>query len=184
MGSRLLTIDYHALLPVEILAATILVVLIVDLFLPARAKSVSMWVAMVGVLASLAAVLSLVGQGERSAFGGAYVVDAFTLIFQAFFLLCAVVVLLISYRYLRDGGFYQGEYYFLLLTAVLGCTLMPASRNLLMLFLALELVSAPGFLMAAFRKSDIRGNEGGLKFFIIGVLSTAVMLYGMSLIYG
>jgi len=180
----LLSIDYHALLPVEILASTILVVLIVDLFLPARAKSISMWVAMVGVLASLAAVLSLVGQGARSAFGGAYVVDAFTLIFQAFFLLCAVVVLLISYRYLRDGGFYQGEYYFLLLTAFLGCTLMPASRNLLMLFLALELVSAPGFLMAAFRKSDIRGNEGGLKFFIIGVLSTAVMLYGMSLIYG
>ena len=95
-----------------------------------------------------------------------------------------MVVLLISYRYLRDGGFYQGEYYFLLLTAFLGCTLMPASRNLLMLFLALELVSAPGFLIAAFRKSDIRGNEGGLKFFIIGVLSTAVMLYGMSLIYG
>ena len=93
-------------------------------------------------------------------------------------------MLLISYRYLRDGGFYQGEYYFLLLTAFLGCTLMPASRNLLMLFLALELVSAPGFLMSAFRKSDIRGNEGGLKFFIIGVLSTAVMLYGMSLIYG
>jgi NADH-quinone oxidoreductase subunit N len=177
-------IDYHALLPVEIVAATILLVLVVDLFLPARAKSASMWVGFVGVVAALAAVLSLVGQGERIAFGGAYVVDAFTLIFQGFFLIAALVVLLISYRYLRDGGFYQGEYYFLLLTAFLGCTLMPASRNLLMLFLALELVSAPGFLLAAFRKSDIRGNEGGLKFFIIGVLSTAVMLYGMSLIYG
>jgi NADH-quinone oxidoreductase subunit N len=178
------TIDYHALLPVEILASTILVVLVVDLFLPARAKAASMWVSMVGVIASLAAVWSLVGQGPRVAFGGAYVVDAFTLIFQGFFLAAALVVLLISYRYLRDGGFYQGEYYFLLLTAFLGCVLMPASRNLLMLFLALELVSAPGFLMATFRKSDIRGNEGGLKFFIIGVLSTAVMLYGMSLIYG
>ena len=53
-----------------------------------------------------------------------------------------------------------------------------------MLFISLELVSAPGFLMAAFRKCDIKSNEGGLKFFIIGVLSTAVMLYGMSLIYG
>jgi NADH-quinone oxidoreductase subunit N len=91
---------------------------------------------------------------------------------------------LISYRYFREGGFYQGEYYFLLLTSFLGCLLMPASRDLLMLFLALELVSAPGFLMAAFRKSDVKGNEGGLKFFLIGVLSTAVMLYGMSLIYG
>ena len=87
-------------------------------------------------------------------------VDPFTLIFQGFFLVAALVVLLISYRYLRDGGFYQGEYYFLLLTAFLGCTLMPASRNLLMLFLALELVSAPGFLMAAFRKSDIKGERG------------------------
>ena len=179
-----MNIDYHALLPLEILGATILVVLVVDLFLPRRAKAASMWVSFVGVVASLGAVLSLVGQGPRVAFGGAYVVDAFTLIFQGFFLVAALVVLLISYRYLRDGGFYQGEYYFLLLTAFFGCVLMPASRNLLMLFLALELVSAPGFLMATFRKSDIRGNEGGLKFFIIGVLSTAVMLYGMSLIYG
>ena len=179
-----MNIDYHGLLPVEILSATILIVLLVDLFLPARAKAASMWVSMVGVVAALGAVVSLIGQGERVAFGGAYVVDAFTLVFQAFFLSAAVAVLLISYRYLQRGGFYQGEYYFLLLTAFLGCTLMPASRNLLMLFLALELVSAPGFLMAAFRKADIRGNEGGLKFFIIGVLSTAVMLYGMSLIYG
>jgi NADH-quinone oxidoreductase subunit N len=177
-------IDYHALLPVEIVAVTILLVLVVDLFLPVRAKAASMWVGFLGVAAALGAVISLIGAGPRIVFGGAYVVDAFTLIFQGFFLIAAIVVLLISYRYLRDGGFYQGEYYFLLLTAFLGCTLMPASRNLLMLFLALELVSAPGFLLAAFRKSDIRGNEGGLKFFIIGVLSTAVMLYGMSLIYG
>src|SRR5688500_6891900 len=61
---------------------------------------------------------------------------------------------------------------------------MPSSRDLLMLFIALELVSAPGFLIAAFRKSDPRSNEAGIKFFLIGVLSTAVMLYGMSLIYG
>jgi NADH-quinone oxidoreductase subunit N len=178
------TIDYHAILPILILSGTILIVLVTDLFLPARHKSASMWVALVGVLATLAAVLSLVGQGDRSTFGGSYVVDAFTIVFQTFFMSAAAIVLLISYRYFRDGGFYQGEYYFLLLTSFLGCLLMPASRDLLMLFLALELVSAPGFLMAAFRKADVKGNEGGLKFFLIGVLSTAVMLYGMSLIYG
>jgi NADH-quinone oxidoreductase subunit N len=178
------TIDYHAILPALILSGTILVVLVTDLFLPARHKSASMWVAFAGVLATLVAVLSLVGQGDRSTFGGSYVVDAFTIVFQTFFMVAAMVVLLISYRYFRDGGFYQGEYYFLLLTSFLGCLLMPASRDLLMLFLSLELVSAPGFLMAAFRKSDVKGNEGGLKFFLIGVLSTAVMLYGMSLIYG
>ncbi len=179
-----MTIDYHAILPILILSGTILVVLVTDLFLPARHKSASMWVALLGVLATLVAVLSLIGQGDRSTFGGSYVVDAFTIVFQTFFMSAAAVVLLISYRYFRDGGFYQGEYYFLLLTSFLGCLLMPASRDLLMLFLALELVSAPGFLMAAFRKADVKGNEGGLKFFLIGVLSTAVMLYGMSLIYG
>jgi NADH-quinone oxidoreductase subunit N len=143
-----------------------------------------MWVALVGVLAALVAILSLIGQGDRTTFITSYKVDAFTIVFQTFFMSAAAVVLLISYRYFRDGGFYQGEYYFLLLTSFLGCLLMPASRDLLMLFLSLELVSAPGFLMAAFRKSDVKGNEGGLKFFLIGVLSTAVMLYGMSLIYG
>jgi NADH-quinone oxidoreductase subunit N len=71
-----------------------------------------------------------------------------------------------------------------LLTSFLGCVLMPSSRDLLMLFISLELVSAPGFLLAAFRKGDVRSNEAGLKFFLIGVLSSAVMLYGMSLIYG
>ena len=179
-----MTIDWHAILPALILSGTILVVLVTDLFLPQRHKSASMWVALLGVLATLVAVLSLIGQGDRSTFGGSYVVDAFTVVFQTFFMGAAAVVLLISYRYFREGGFYQGEYYFLLLTSFLGCLLMPASRDLLMLFLALELVSAPGFLMAALRKSDIKGNEGGLKFFLIGVLSTAVMLYGMSLIYG
>jgi NADH-quinone oxidoreductase subunit N len=178
------TIDYHAILPVLILSGTILVVLVTDLFLPARHKSASMWVALVGVLAALVAILSLIGQGDRTTFITSYKVDAFTIVFQTFFMSAAAVVLLISYRYFRDGGFYQGEYYFLLLTSFLGCLLMPASRDLLMLFLSLELVSAPGFLMAAFRKSDVKGNEGGLKFFLIGVLSTAVMLYGMSLIYG
>jgi NADH-quinone oxidoreductase subunit N len=178
------TIDYHAILPVLILSGTIVIVLVTDLFLSPRHKSASMWVALVGVLATLVAVLSLIGKGDRATFGGSYQVDAFTIVFQTFFMSAAAVVLLISYRYFREGGFYQGEYYFLLLTSFLGCLLMPASRDLLMLFLALELVSAPGFLMAAFRKSDVKGNEGGLKFFLIGVLSTAVMLYGMSLIYG
>ena len=117
-------IDYHAIAPVLILSATILIVLVTDLFLSPRRKAASMWVSLVGVLATLGAVLSLVGGGVRVTFGGVYVVDSFTLVFQAFFMGAAAVVLLISYRYLRDGGFYQGEYYFLLLTSFLGCLLI------------------------------------------------------------
>ncbi len=176
-------IDYHAILPELILSATVLVVLVVDVFLPARRKWLSMPVALLGVLATLGAVLTLLGE-HRSTFDGMFVVDNFAVLFKLFFLTVAIVVLLLSLRYFREGGFYQGEYYFLLLTSFLGCILMPSSRDLLMLFIALELVSAPGFLMAAFRKNDPRGNEGGMKFFLIGVLSTAVMLYGMSIVYG
>ena len=177
-------IDYRALSPELILSGTIIVVLVVDVFLSARRKWLAMPISLIGVVAALAALLSMVGGPVRTAFGGSFVVDNFTLLFQGFFLIAAIVVLAISLRYFREGGFYQGEYYFLLLTAFLGCVMMPASRDLLLLFISLELVSAPGFLMAAFRKGDIRSNEAGLKFFLIGVLSTAVMLYGMSLIYG
>jgi NADH-quinone oxidoreductase subunit N len=176
-------IDYHAILPEMILSGTILLVLIADAFLSERRKWFTMPLGFAGVLASLIGVLTLVGK-ERTTFGGAFVVDDFAVLFKIFFLVVALIVLMISLRYFRDGRFYQGEYYFLLLTSFLGCLLMPSSRDLLMLFIALETVSAPGFLIAAFRKSDPRSNEAGIKFFLIGVLSTAVMLYGMSLIYG
>ena len=179
-----MNVDHHALLAEEILAATILIVLVVDLFLPERRKWLAMPVGFLGVLAALVATLTLIGAGTREMFGDSYVVDNFALLFKVFFLSVALVVMALSLRYFREGGFYQGEYYFLLLTSFLGCVMMPSSRDLLLLFISLELVSAPGFLMAAFRKGDIKSNEAGVKFFIIGVLSTAVMLFGMSLIYG
>ena len=106
------------------------------------------------------------------------------MLFKVFFLVAAIAVPFLSFRYVRDGRFYQGEYYFLLLASSLGMLAMPSSRDMLMLFIALELVSAPAFLLAGFRKSDPRSNEAALKFFLISVLSTAVMLYGMSLITG
>jgi NADH-quinone oxidoreductase subunit N len=175
-------IDYHAILPELILSGTIALVLFVDAFLKKRSW-LTMPLATVGVVAALVATFTLIGE-SRTTFGGMYVVDDFSVMFKIFFLTVAVVVLAISYRYMRDGRMYQGEFYFLLLTSFLGCVMMPSSRDLLVLFISLELVSAPGFLIAAFRKRDLRSNEAGLKFFLIGVLSTAVMLYGMSLMYG
>jgi NADH-quinone oxidoreductase subunit N len=177
-------IDYHAILPELILSGTIVVVLLLDAFLSERRKWWSMPLSLIGVVAALIATLTLIGGDRRTSFGGMFVVDNFALLFKVFFLSVATIVLLVSLRYFREGRWYQGEYYFLLLTAFLGCVLMPSSRDLLMLFISLELVSAPGFLIAAFRKADPRSNEAGIKFFLIGVLSSAVMLYGMSLIYG
>src|SRR6266496_1676245 len=177
------TIDYHAIAPELVLAGTIFAVLILDVFLPRDRKWMSMPLAFVGTAGSLAATLTLIGS-HRITFGGSYVVDNFAVLFKVFFLSAASVLLLLSFRYFRDGRYYQGEYYFLLLCSFLGMMTMPSSRDFLMLFISLELVSAPGFLMAAFRKTDPRSNEAALKFLLISVLSTAVMLYGMSLIYG
>ena len=177
------SVDVTAILPEIILAGTIVLVLIVDAFLSNKRKWLAMPIAFAGVLAALIATMTLVGD-TRVTFGGAYVVDDFAVLFKTFFLSVALIVLMMSSRYFREGRFYQGEFYFLLLTSFLGCMMMPSSRDLLMLFISLELVSAPGFLIAAFRKSDPRSNEAGIKFFLIGVLSTAIMLYGMSLIYG
>src|SRR6266496_1027701 len=177
------TIDYHAIAPELVLAGTIFAVLILDVFLPRDRKWMSMPLAFVGTAGSLAATLTLIGS-TRSTFGGSYVVDNFAVLFKVFFTSVALVVLLLSYRYFRDGRYYQGEYYFLLLCSFLGTLTMASSRDLLMLFISLELVSAPGFLLAGLRKIDPRSNEAALKFFLISVLSTAIMLYGMSLIYG
>jgi NADH-quinone oxidoreductase subunit N len=176
-------IDYHAIAPELVLAGTIFTVLLFDLFLPRERKHLAMPLAFVGVAAAFATTLTLIGT-TRSTFGGSYVVDNFAVLLKVFFLATAMVVLLLSYRYIRDGRYYQGEFYVLLLSSFLGTLTISSSRDLLMLFISLELVSAPAFLIAGFRKGDPRSNEAALKFFLIGVLSSAVMLYGMSLIYG
>ncbi len=176
-------VDYHALAPEIILAATLLIVLIADLFLRPERKWFAMVLSFIGTAGALVATLTLMGE-TRSSFGGTYVVDSFAVLFKSFFLISALAVLLLSLRYFRDGRFYQGEYYFLLLSAFLGMLTISSSRDLLMLFISLELVTAPAWLMAGLRKRDPRSNEAALKFFLIGILSTAVMLYGMSLIYG
>ncbi len=177
-------IDFHAILPELLLGGTAILVLVVDLFLDDRAKVVDNYLALAGTVAAAIALASLVGQGDRSTFGGSFVVDNYALLFKGLFLGSLILVLLMSGRYIAQGTVYQGEFYFLVLSSFVGMLLMPSSRDLLMLFLSLEIVSATGFIAAGFRKSDARSNEGALKFLLIGVLSTAVMLFGMSLIYG
>jgi NADH-quinone oxidoreductase subunit N len=176
-------IDFHAILPELVLAGTALLVLVVDLFVE-RAKVVANYLSLAGTVAAGVALASLAPGGARSTFGGSFVVDDYALLFKALFLGSLLLVLLMSNRYINAGTYYQGEFYFLLLSSFVGMLLMPSSRDLLMLFLSLEIVSATGFIVAGFRKGDARSNEGALKFLLIGVLSTAVMLFGMSLVYG
>ncbi len=154
-------IDFHAILPELLLGGTAILVLIVDLFLDDRAKVVDNYLALAGTAAAAIALATLVGQGDRSTFGGSFVVDNYALLFKGLFLGSLVLVLLMSGRYIAQGTVYQGEFYFLVLSSFVGMMLMPSSRDLLMLFLSLEIVSATGFIAAGFRKSDAR--EPGLR---------------------
>jgi len=178
-------IDWFALAPEISLTAAALLVMLAELFLPGERKRLVNPLALAGVLISLGFVIALAADGgTRGAFGNAFVVDSYALMFKAFFLAVAAFVLLLSYRYIGEIKTYQGEYYFLLLSSFVGMLLMPSARDLVMLFVGLELVSVPGFIMAGLRKFDLRSNEGALKFFLIGVLSVAVLLFGLSIVYG
>ncbi|MGH9024741.1 MAG: NADH-quinone oxidoreductase subunit N [Acidimicrobiia bacterium] len=178
-------IDYHALAPELVLTATAVAVLIVDFVWKDRARLAVTRLSTVGVLAALVPVLTLAADGtDRSMFGGAYVVDNYALALKAFFLVVAYLTLLVSVDYIGEGDYYQAEYYFLLLTAVLGMLVMASARDLITIFVALETLSLPTFVLAGWRKHDTKSNEAAIKYFLIGVLSTAVMLYGMSLVYG
>jgi NADH-quinone oxidoreductase subunit N len=137
------------------------------------------------VLAALIPVITLAADGTtRSLFGGAFVVDNYTLALQGFFLVVTYVALLLSVDYIGDGDYYQGEFYFLLLTSLLGMLVMAGARDLITIFIALETITIPTFVLAGWRKHDSKSNEAAIKYFIIGVLSSAIMLYGMSFVFG
>ena len=111
-------------------------------------------------------------------------VDNFALVLKALFLVVGYVVVLLSTNYIDEGDYYQGEYYFLLLARVLGMVMMASARDLITIFVALELLSIPAYMLAAWRKHDRKSNEAGVKYYLLGVFASAVMLYGMSLLYG
>ena len=139
----------------------------------------------IGFLVAMIPVLTLWDDNTtRVMFDGAYVVDRYALILKGLFLLSAYVVVLMSSNYMAEGDYHDSEYYQLIAASVLGMLVMTSARDLVSIFVALELVSIPAYLMAAWRKRDIKSNEAGLKYMLMGVFASAIMLYGMSLLYG
>ena len=185
-GFQTPSLDYHGLAPEIILTAVICLVLLADLFLEERRKWVLSTVASFGLLAAFLPILTLAVTGDdtRSMVDGAYVVDNFALVFKALFIGVGYVVLLMSTNYIEEGDYYQGEFYFLLLCSILGMVVMASARDLISIFVALETLSIPAYMLAGWRKRDLKSNEASLKYYLLGVLASAVMLYGMSLIYG
>ncbi|HVL51691.1 MAG TPA: NADH-quinone oxidoreductase subunit N [Actinomycetota bacterium] len=177
-------LDLAALLPEIILALTAFSVLTIDLFLPKEKRGIAFVLAVGGVLATLAAVINLYGS-NITILDGTFVIDRFAVIFKIVFCVAALMIFCVSLAYLKDDGEVpHGEFFTMMLFALLGMLTIASSRDLIAIFVALEMISMPSFVLAGIRKSDIRSNEAALKFFLFGVLSSALMLFGMSLIYG
>ena len=178
-------LDWHAVAPEIVLVGALVAVLLVDLFTPDSSRGIVPQIAGLGLLGAMVPVLTLAVDGaDRSMFGGAYAVDNFSLVLKALFLLAGYVVVLLSTNYIAEGDYHEGEYYFLLLASILGMTVMASSRDLVSIFVALELLSIPAYMLAGWRKRDSRSNEAGIKYYLMGVFASAVMLYGMSLLFG
>ena len=173
------TIDWHAIAPELVLIAGINLVLLIDLWLDESKKwamATLTGFVMLGAVIPVVTLAVLGGDVRDAIFDGRYVVDEYALILKALFLLVGYVVVLLSQNELEEGGYYQGEFYVLMLVSVLGMVMMASSRDLLSVFVA--------YMMAAWRKRDVKSNEAGVKYYLLGVFASGVLLYGMSFLYG
>ncbi|MFH1259232.1 MAG: NADH-quinone oxidoreductase subunit N [Elusimicrobiota bacterium] len=173
-------------LPELIICMTLLVVLGVDLFIPSRHQPKLYLVSLAGVILAFLAVVYLWSSGKEGAmFYQFFLADNFAYFIKALILITVFFVLIISYPYqpLSESK-YLAEYQFLLLGATLGMFLLVSAQNLLMIFLALELVGIASYILVGFIRKDVLSNEAAIKYFLIGTFSSGIMIFGMSLFYG
>ena len=174
-------VSFALIAPELIVFGTALAVLMTDLWLPPRRRDLLIATAVLGLFGAGVAV-ALAADGV--AFSGLYVRDGLTRAGQALALGVSGLGVLIAPEYLRRTHLERGEYYMLVLTAGAGAMLMAASRDLLLLFLALETLSIPLYVLAASGRGSVRSQEAGMKYFLLGAFASAFFLYGVALLYG
>ncbi|MFF8928098.1 NADH-quinone oxidoreductase subunit N [Streptomyces longwoodensis] len=190
-GTVVQSVDWLAIAPPTLAAVVALAVLVADLFVPDARKQLLGWLSVAGLAASAALLLPLL-DGDRSTFcvtgtrdACSYTVDRFTLVIQFLVLGGALLAALLSVTALKDARkeLPEGEFWFLLLSSAAGAALLPASRDLATLIVALEVASLPAFALVGLRHGDRRSSEAALKFFLSSVTATAVSLLGISFVY-
>ncbi|HEX2327036.1 MAG TPA: NADH-quinone oxidoreductase subunit N [Chloroflexota bacterium] len=178
-------LDFWALSPVLAMTLTGCLVLIVDLFAPPRrSQTVLAVVALLGL--AVTAVLSVLlwdYQGTVS-FAGTYIADNFSQFFNLLFVLIVAVTVLLSHEQLDREDFHPGEYYTLLLFSAAGMMLMASAGDLIMVFLGLELLSIPLYILAGFSRRRLESEEASLKYLLLGAFASGFLLYGIALVYG
>jgi NADH-quinone oxidoreductase subunit N len=169
--------------PELILATLGLAVLVSDLFLPLKRSKHLAWVALAACALCFIGILARYEE-SRSIFLGMAAVDPFSDFFKMFLLAAAFPVVVLSYLSKDLQGRRMGEYYFVLLTALLGGMLMASSSHFLMVFLSLEILSVSSYILVGYLRNDRRGAEAALKYIIYGSVAAAVLGYGLSIWFG
>lgn len=172
------------ILPEGIVIITLLGVLIVDLIVGRVSSRWIGYLAIAGLLASIAALYFQWDNTNPISFIGAFNGDDLSIIFRGIVALSAVVTILMSIRYVEQSGTALAEFIAILLTATLGGMFVSGANELVMIFISLETLSISSYLLTGYTKRDPRSNEAALKYLLIGASSTAVFLYGVSLLYG
>ncbi|MBD2103028.1 NAD(P)H-quinone oxidoreductase subunit N [Leptolyngbya sp. FACHB-261] len=172
------------ILPEGIVTVTLLVVLLGDLI---GGRASNRWTPYLSIAGLLGAVVALYYQWDATntvAFLGSFNSDALSLVFRGIVALSAAVTVPMSIRYVEQSGTSVAEFLAILMTATMGGMLLSGSEELVLIFIALETLSISSYLLTGYMKRDPRSNEAALKYLLIGASSTAVFLYGMSLLYG
>jgi NADH-quinone oxidoreductase subunit N len=174
--------DLYTILPLIILVSWALVLLMVDLWIPKNRKGITAILAAAGLVVVLGVTLGR-GSVSETAFNGMVVVDGFAIFLDAVFLVSGLAGIALAYDYLKRLGIERGEYYSLLLFTISGMMLMTYASDLIMVFLALEFLSIPLYILAGFARLRQESEEAALKYFLLGAFSSAIVLYGISLIF-
>jgi NADH-quinone oxidoreductase subunit N len=179
-------VNLSLILPELIVGLAAVVVMLVDAFARPRQRWLTGTLSFIALAAAAFAAgwLELAWTGPRTAFNGMIVLDELRLGFTFIFLLVSALTVLISMIWMDQEKLPAGEFHALLLFATCGMMLMASGGDLVIIFLGLEILSIATYVMAGFRRSDIRSNESSMKYFILGSFSSAFLLYGIALIYG
>jgi len=181
MGANLL-----AILPVVILVGWTCVLLLVDAWIPKGQKKWTAILAALGLVVALGFTLAQIGQLDEPlvAFNGMIVVDGFAIFLNIIFLVSALVGIALAYDFLQRMNIEKGEYYIMLLFTVSGMMIMAGAADLIIVFLALEWLSIPLYVMAGFARPQHDSEEAALKYFLLGAFAGGFVVYGVAMIFG
>ena len=173
-----------AILPEGIVIITIVAVLVGDLIFGRNSSRWLPYLALIGVISSFVALFFQWNNPQAIAFLGSFSGDNLSIVFRGIVALSTIITIPMSIRYIQQSGTSLAEFLAILLTATLGGMFLCAANELTMVFISLEMLSISSYLMTGYMKRDPRSNEAALKYLLIGASSSAIFLYGMSLLYG